>query len=226
MLKKDSQLTFGMQEDDLMRKKETMLDRIDQIIDFRPIETLLESVYDRQTGRPAIPPVKLFKMLLLEQWYGLSDVRVVEEVHDRRSFERFVGQDIRRYHVDDTTLVKFRERIRHARLERRLFDLIKNQLDEQGLFVRKGTIIDSTIVQGATSPGRRKKNGEPVDPDVAYTSRKGKAKEGMKVHLSVDLGSGLVEHISLTPITVHDHHVFEELIPSETITRGHNAHGR
>jgi IS5 family transposase len=205
-----------MQEDDLMRKKETMLDRIDQIIDFRPIETLLESVYDRQTGRPAIPPVKLFKMLLLEQWYGLSDVRVVEEVHDRRSFERFVGQDIRRYHVDDTTLVKFRERIRHARLERRLFDLIKNQLDEQGLFVRKGTIIDSTIVQGATSPGRRKKNGEPVDPDVAYTSRKGKAKEGMKVHLSVDLGSGLVEHISLTPITVHDHHVFEELIPSET----------
>jgi len=216
MLKKDSQLTFGMQEDNLMRKKETMLDRIDQIIDFDPIGALLKTLYDRQMGRPAIPPVMLFKMLLLEQWYGLSDVRVVEEVHDRRSFERFVGQDIRRSHVDDTTLVKFRGRIRQAQIEQRLFDLINEQLDEQGLFIRKGTIIDSTIVQGATRPGRRRNDGKLVDPDVAYTSRKGKAKEGMKVHLSLDHGSGLVEHITLTPITVHDHHVFEELIPPQT----------
>lgn len=216
MLKKNSQLTFGMQEDNLMRKKESMLDQIDRIIDFGPIEALLNTLYDPRMGRPAISPVMLFKMLLLEQWYGLSDVRVVEEVHDRRSFERFVGQEIRRYHVDDTTLVKFRERLRAAKIERRLFELINEQLEAKGLFIRKGTIVDSTIVQGATRPGRRRKNGELVDPDVAYTSRKGKAQEGMKVHLSMDHGSGLIEEITLTPITTHDHQVFEELIPTQT----------
>ena len=205
-----------MQEDSLMRKKETMLDKIEQIIDFGSVERLLQTMYDRQIGRPAIPPLMMFKMLLLEQWYGLSDVRVVEEVHDRRSFERFVGQEIRQYHVDDTTMVKFRERLRESKLEQRLFELIKQQLEEKGLFIRKGTIVDSTLVHGATSPGRRKKNGETVDPDVAYTSRKGKAKAGMKVHLSMDQGSGLIEQITLTPITVHDHHVFEELIPEKT----------
>ena len=79
MLKKNQQLTFGMQEDTLMRKKETMLDEVETLIDFRPIEKLLNKQYDRKMGRPAIPPLMLFKMLLLEQWYGLSDVKVVEK---------------------------------------------------------------------------------------------------------------------------------------------------
>jgi len=217
MLKKNHQMTFGMQEDELMRKKRTMLDEIERVIDFRPIERLLNRLYDRHVGRPAIPPVMLLKMLLLEQWYGLSDVKVVEEVHDRRSFERFVGQDVRQYHVDDTTLVKFRERLREANVEQRLLKLINEQLEEQGLFVRKGTIIDSTIVRGATRPGRKRTDGTPVDPDVAYTSRHGQAKEGMKVHLSMDIGSALIEQVELTSITVHDHQVFAELIPPESM---------
>lgn len=215
MLKKNQQMTFGMQEDTLMRKKETMLDEVETVIDFRPIEKLLNKQYDRKMGRPAIPPLMLFKMLLLEQWYGLSDVKVVKEVHDRRSFERFIGQEVRHYHVDDTTLVKFRERIRAAKIEEQLFNIIKEQLKAKGLFIRKGTIIDSTIVQGATKPGRKRINGELVDPDVAYTSRHGQVKEGMKVHLSMDQDSGLIERIDLTSITVHDHQVFAELIPEE-----------
>jgi transposase, IS5 family len=216
MLKKNQQLTFGMQEDTLMRKKETMLDELETLIDFRPIDKLLNKQYDRKMGRPAIPPLMLFKMLLLEQWYGLSDVKVVEEVHDRRSFERFIGQEVRQYHVDDTTLVKFRERIRDGKIEKQLFDLINEQLDRRGMFIRKGTIIDSTIVQGATRTESRRKDGELVDPDVAYTSRKGQVKEGMKVHLSMDRESGLIERIDLTSIRVHDHQVFRELIPDET----------
>lgn len=216
MLKKNQQLTFGMQEDTLMRKKETMLDEVEALINFRPIDKLLNKQYDRKMGRPAIPPLMLFKMLLLEQWYGLSDVKVVEEVHDRRSFERFIGQEVRQYHVDDTTLVKFRERIRDGKIEEQLFELINEQLYRKGMFIRKGTIIDSTIVQGAARAGSRRKDGELVDPDVAYTSRKGQVKEGMKVHLSMDKDSGLIERIDLTSITVHDHQVFTELIPEET----------
>jgi IS5 family transposase len=216
MLKQNQQLTFGMQEDDLMRKKRTMLDDIERVINFRPIERLLNRLYDRHVGRPAIPPMMLFKILLLEQWYGLSDVKVVEEIHDRRSFERFVGQEVRQYHVDDTTVVKFRERLREANIEQRLLKLINEQLESKGLFVRKGTIIDSTIVRGATRPGSKRTDGTPVDPDVAYTSRRGQAKEGMKVHLSMDTGSALIEQVELTSITVHDHQVFAALIPAES----------
>jgi len=54
----------------------------------------------------------LFKALLLESWYDLSDVEVALEIHDRRIFERFIGPEIRNYHLDDTTLVKFRNRLR------------------------------------------------------------------------------------------------------------------
>ena len=59
-------------------------------------------MYRGNTGRLPIPPLILFKALLLESWYGLSDVGVVREIHDRRSFERFVGEDVRKYHLDDS----------------------------------------------------------------------------------------------------------------------------
>jgi len=104
------QPTFGMLEDQARRKKKSMLDEIGKVIDFRRIEKLLLKMY-KGGGRPPIPPVMLFKTLLPESWYGLSDVQVVEEIHDRRSFERFIGEGVRKYHLDDTTLVKFRNRI-------------------------------------------------------------------------------------------------------------------
>ncbi|MBS4027613.1 MAG: transposase [Ignavibacteriales bacterium] len=136
MLKQNPQLTFSMQEDNQMRQKTTMLDTINAVIDFQPMSTALEQLYNRQHGRPAIPPLMLFKLLLLEQWYNLSDADVVDAVHDVRSFERFVGQEIRQYHVDDTTLVKFRNRLRAAQRHEYLFDLLNEQLEKRKLFVK------------------------------------------------------------------------------------------
>jgi transposase, IS5 family len=134
MLKKNQQLIRPRRTRRYVNaKKKTMLDEVETLIDFRAIEKLLNKQYDRKMGRPAIPPLMLFKMLLLERWYGLSDVKVVEEVHDRRSFERFIGQEVRQYHVDDSTLVRFRERIRDGKIEEQLFELINEQLDRKNI---------------------------------------------------------------------------------------------
>jgi len=97
------QYSFGMMEDRERWQKDTFLDRVNDIIDFSNIEKLLQKMYTSDLGRAPIPPLILFKTLLLESWYGLSDVEVVEEIHDLRSFERFVGEEVRNYHVDDTT---------------------------------------------------------------------------------------------------------------------------
>jgi hypothetical protein len=85
-----NQITFGQLDDQIRRKKQSMLDDVNNVIDFKRIEKLLLKMY-KGGGRPPIPPVMLFKALLLESWYGLSDVQVVQEIHDRRSFERCVG---------------------------------------------------------------------------------------------------------------------------------------
>lgn len=213
MMKQDIQLTFGMLEDQERRQKQSMLDDITRFIDFRPIAQRLEQMYSKKTGRPPIPPIILFKVLLLEQWYGLSDVEVVAEVHDRRSFERFVGTQIRQFHLDDTTLVKFRNRLREHQVIDEVFALFQAQLEEKGLFVRKGTIVDSTLVQGATKPGSMRASGEPVDPDVGVVERKGKPRDGYKVHVSMDADSELIEQVALTRIETSDVEMLMTMVP-------------
>lgn len=206
------QVTFGMLDDQFRRKKDSMLDDVAKIIDFDRIEKILLKTY-KGNGRPPIPPVILFKTLLLESWYGLSDVEVVEEIHDRRSFERFVGERVRGYHLDDTTLVKFRERLRTSGALKKVWAEVDDALSRQGFVVKKGAIVDSTLVRSACRPESRKNNDEPVDGDAGYTSRKGQAVGGYKVHVTTDDESGVIRKIEIGRIEEHDGKRFVEMIP-------------
>lgn len=209
------QPTFGMIDDEARRKKITMLDEIAEVIDFRRIEKLLIKMYNRKKGRPPIPPLMLFKALLLESWYELSDVQVVQEIHDRRSFERFIGPEIRNYHLDDTTLVKFRNRLRESGKMDKIWREVDKALSANNLAVKKGVIIDSTLVESACRPESKGKDGEPVDPDAGYVKRKGRAISGYKVHISTDDKSDIIRSMELVPIAEHDQNRFGELIPED-----------
>lgn len=186
------QPTFGMIEDQNRRQKATMLDDVMEIIDFGRIEQLLLKMYKGKTGRPPIPPLMLFKALLLESWYGLSDVEVVQEIHDRRSFERFIGMDVRRYHLDDTTLVRFRERLRASGVMEKVWSTVDRSFSRNGFIIKKGTIVDSTLIKGACLPGSKRDDGSLVDEDVGCTVRRGKPVDGYKVHVEMDEGSGII----------------------------------
>lgn len=207
------QFTFGMLEDQERRKKQSMLDEVAKVVDFGRVEKLLEKMY-RRGGRPPIPPLMLFKALLLESWYSLSDVEVVQEIHDRRSFERFIGADVRKHHLDDTTLVKFRQRLRATGTLDKVWAEVDRAFIERGLTVRKGVIVDSTLVEGACRPESKREDGSPVDSDAEYTSRNGRAVAGYKVHVGMDEGSGLVRRMELSRIRESDHEHFGELIPA------------
>lgn len=209
-------MTFGMMEDQLRRKKKTMLDDVLGMIDVQKIEGLLNRMYKGDTGRPPIPPLILFKALLLESWYGLSDVEVVQEIHDRRSFERFVGLDVRKYHLDDTTLVKFRERLRTHGMMEKVWEEVERGLQRKGVIVKKGAIVDSTLVKGACRPGSRREDGTVVDRDVGSTVRNGRTISGYKVHAGMDRDSGIVRTMAISRIEEHDHNYLMPLIPKGT----------
>jgi len=209
------QTTFGMLEDEARRKKQTMLDNIEGVIDFSKIEKLLLKMYRGNSGRPPIPPLTLFKALLLESWYGLSDVEVVQEIHDRRSFERFVGEDVRKYHLDDTTLVKFRGRLRESGMMDKVWYEVDRSLLRKGVKVKKGTIVDSTLVKGACRPESVRKDGTAVDKDTGYTVRKGNAVSGYKVHVGMDAGSLMIRKMELSRIEEHDHDYLKPMIAKD-----------
>lgn len=208
------QPTFGMIDDQVRRKKITMLDQIAEVIDFRRIEKILLKAY-KGGGRPPIPPIMLFKALLLESWYDLSDVEVALEIHDRRSFERFIGPEIRNYHLDDTTLVKFRNRLREKGVLDRVWKEVDKAMTARNLRVKKGVIIDSTMVEGGCRPESKRADGEPVDPDADYVKRGEQMKSGYKVHISTDDKHGFIRRMELVPITENDQRRFGELIPDD-----------
>lgn len=209
---KDRQTSLEEQWQPNRPRKECMLDEIDELVNWEPIEKRLLKMYSKCKGRPAIPPLGMFKLLLLEYFYDLSDVRVVQELHDRRSFERFCGIDLLEHRVDDTTMVKFRERIREANLTQRLLNIFNKQIEDRGLLIKKGTLVDSTIVRGLHRPGATGRGGDVLDPDVTWTKRDGKPEHGMKVSLSVDEGSDIVRQVVLTSANVNDMEIFADLV--------------
>ena len=209
--KQSGQKGFGDLEASSRLSDSHFLRQIDRQIDWRPVEKLLEPLYHPTQGRPSHPPVVMFKALLLQQWYNLSDPRLEEAICDRLSFQRFLGLSLTDRVPDETRICRFRNRLAEQDLGERLLALLAQQLEAQGLMVRRGSLIDATLVKAQPRPPRRGQTSG--DPDAEWTSRgKGDGHFGYKAHLSVDEGSSLIRRAGLTGANFPESYMFEEMV--------------
>ena len=125
------------------------LERLDRTLDWQPIEKALQAMYPATTGRPPCPPLALFKMSLLQHCYGLSDPQCEELVADRLSWRRFVGLGLQDKVPDETTLVRFRQRLVEHGLQEELLVLVNRQLEQKGFLLKTCTLVDATLLQAA-----------------------------------------------------------------------------
>jgi IS5 family transposase len=193
-------------------RRETELDRIAALLNWRPLAYRLEKHCRKLDGRPPFPPLVMLRALLLAQWYDLSDRDLEEALCDRLSFRRFAGLGMEQATPDHSTLCRFRERLNEAGLTEKLLGLINDQIEAKGLLLKRGTLIDATVVESAAArpqPGR-----QGTDPDAAFLKREGKAGSsyGYKAHVAADEGSLLVRTAKLTPANVAETVVADELI--------------
>jgi transposase, IS5 family len=198
---------FGLADGLVQRrgKKTAWLDQLDRTIDWTAVETIVAGIYASREGGLAYPLVTYLKLLLLQQWYGLSDEGLEAAVDDRLSFRRFAGIPLAEGVPDHSSIWRFREQLAKRGLAERVLAGINRQLDAQGLIIRRGTLIDATIVAAAVKPPKGAA-GEvaPRDPDAGWTKKNGKSRFGYKAHAAVDEGSGLVRRAIMTPADVHD----------------------
>lgn len=196
-------------------KRETELDRIAALLNWGPLSYRLEKHCRKLDGRPPFPPMVMFRALLLAQWYGLSDRDLEEALCDRLSFRRFVGLGIEQATPDHSTVCRFRERLNEAGLSDKLLALVNAQIEAQGLMLKRGTLIDATVVESAAAkPPLSRAAAEPIDPDAAFLKREGKpgASYGYKAHVAVDQDTLLVRSAKLTPANVAETIIADELI--------------
>ncbi len=206
----NAQCSFGDLQASSRVSESHFLLRIDREINWNHIRSRLERLYHPDMGRPGFPPLMLLKVLLLQQWYNLSDPEAEEAIRDRLSFQRFLGLSLTDPVPDETTICRFRGRLLENRLYEWVFQEINRQLEKKGLIIKQGSIIDATLVKAHYKPATPQR--EAKDPEASWTAKQDEPHYGYKAHATVDQGSELIRKVEITPAHIHDNQLLEEMV--------------
>lgn len=220
-----------------LQDKKPVLKRLTESIPWESFRSLLERGYMQErksnAGRKRIDPLILFKMLVLQQLFNLSDEELEFQVNDRRSFEEFVGLGVMNSIPDATTIAFFRERLRKAEVIEELFEMFEAYLRSQGLEARGGQIIDATLVPVPKQRNTREENAEikagrlpegwdenadrlrQKDLDARWVKKNGVNHYGYKNSICVDVDHGFIRRYAVTPANIHDSQMLPRLLDPE-----------
>jgi transposase, IS5 family len=204
--------------DGLAKSDETIFDKIAREIDWMPLRTLLGQRSGPGSGNTSYPAEPLLRCLLLGTWHDLSDPALEAQVRDRLSFRRFAGFSLSDNTPDHSTLWRFREELTRDGLIDRLLEEINRQLEEKGLIVKRGTLVDASFMQARARPPKQPKKGHagPVKPsadkDARWGKKGNKSTFGYKMHIGVDQDHTLIRRVELTDASVTDTEPADQLI--------------
>ncbi len=191
------------------------LKALSEVIDWEPLRTLASGVRSGEVGRRPYDALAMLKALYLASLYDLSDPELEEQLIDRVSFRLFCGFPLDRMTPDETTLCRFRNDCVAAGVIEAAFAEVNRQLDAQRLIVRKGTLLDATIVAAYSHRppmAAGSKPSLPQEPGASFTRKGGKSHFGYRVHVGADKGSNLIRRLALTPAHVNESPVADALI--------------
>jgi len=180
-------------------------------------------------GRPPFDPLVLFKMLILQTFYTLSDQQTEFQCKDRLSFMRFLGVHLHAKVPDEKTLWAFREALIKTKVMDPLFEMLERFISDQGFEAKKGQMVDASIVE---APKRRLTRAESkeleqgkrpqrlenphvraqVDLDASWTKRHDRSYFGYKNHINADAVHKIIRCYSVTDAAPHDSTETENLI--------------
>jgi transposase, IS5 family len=181
-------------------------------------------------GRKPIDALVLFRMLVLQSLYNLSDEQVEYQVRDRLSFTRFLGLGIEDGIPDGTTLWLFREKLAKAGLIDKLFERFGQHLEAKGYIARGGQMVDATIVPVPRQRNSRDENEQvktgktpkdwqrkpaknrQKDKDARWTKKHGRSFFGYKNHVNADARHKLIREYGVSDASVHDSREFDDLL--------------
>ena len=215
------------------------LERLNKVINwdlFTPVLTRLENT-DKKNNAGAKPynPLLMFKILILQRYYNLSDGQIEYQILDRLSFCRFLGLSLNDRVPDEKTVWDFKERLTELQLEKELFKLFNSKLEENNLIAHEGKIIDASFVEmprqrntkaenkhikeTGTAPEAWDENPSKKrqkDVDARWTKKNHENHFGYKDHAKVDNKHKFIDKYAVTDASVHDSQTLDDLLDEET----------
>jgi len=224
-------LDFDIRLDRINKAGDALL-QLREAIDWEVFRPTLEKARQKprksSAGAKGFDVIMLFKILILQSLYNLSDDAMGYQILDRYSFSRFLGLHAASKVPDATTIWRFREDLTKAGKVSELFSTFDNFLSAQGYQARKGQIVDASIVRVPLQRNSRDENQQikdgkqpegwseskqrQKDTDARWIRKNHRNYYGYKNHISVDVKHKLIRAYVVTCANVHDSNVFQELL--------------
>jgi IS5 family transposase len=194
-----------------VNRKGDRLAKIKQAVDWEAFRPIIKAMYRNDTpqgGRPNTDEVLMVKLLVLQQWYGLSDIELERQALNRLDFQHFLGWP--EQPPDYSKVWQFRERLASTGTDSLIWAELQRQLDEKGLRVRKGVAQDASFIEADPGPSGKPRGDEAAtrrSRDGDWAKRLKESFFGFKLHVKTDLDLGLIRAMEASSASVHDSRV-------------------
>jgi IS5 family transposase len=213
------------------------LEKLTKAIDWERFKPVIAKAFRKErksnAGRPPFDYLMMFKIMILQHMYNLSDVQTQFQLIDRFSFRRFIGVGAEDTIPDEKTIWLFRETLTRTGTVKKLFALFSRFLDEAGYHAKKGMIVDASFVEvprqrNTVEENKQIKQGEvppqwkdqeaklrQKDVDAQWTKKGNETYYGYKNHVNVDVKHKLIRQYEVTSAHVHDSQEIKALIDQD-----------
>lgn len=217
-----------------LEAKGCALDKLDRVIQWEEFRSVLEKVFEGESrgvgGRPRYEVVMMFKVLVLQRYYNLSEEQTEYQIADRLSFQKFLGLTLADEVPDKNTIWDFKQRLVEAGAIEKLFEAFGVHLKEKGLLVQEGKIVDASFVDVPRQRNSREENqaikegkipegweGKAAklrqkDTDARWSKKGQEVHFGYKDHVKADQKSKLIQKYEVTDASVHDSQKISDLV--------------
>ena len=195
-------------------RREKFLESMEEVVPWEQLTAEIKPYYpEGKRGRPPIGLERMLRLYFLQQWYGLADEALEDAVYDSQAMRGFLAITLGNEAVPDaTTLLKFRRLLEQNDLCAVLFETINIHLEREGMMMREGTLVDATIIN---APSSTKNKRHARDPEMHQTRKGNQWYFGMKAHIGVDAGSGMVHTVVSTAANESDISITAQLLHGE-----------
>lgn len=224
--------------DQLTAKRDPLL-KLNEKINWNIFRTILNNAFrnvpEGPGGRPRFDLIMMFKILILQRLYNLSDEQTEYQLIDRLSFSRFIGIELKDKVPDQNTIWLFRETLVQKGKIRQLFNKFTHHLKSLGLMANEGSIVDASFIEVPIQRNTKEENknikqgGIPEDwsdkkkshkdTDARWMKKSGSKHYGYKNHIKIGAKSKFIKTYATTSANVHDSQVVTELLDKED--KGH-----
>ena len=209
------------------------LEKLNKIVYWEIFREKITKVFyreDKGTGRPPFDYILMFKILVLQRLFNLSDDQTEYQILDRSSFRRFLGIETKI--PDAKTIWHYKDELTKAGIIKELFEIFEKELENKNIISHSGSIVDATFIEAPKQRNDKEenksiKNGEipknwvdennvhkmrQKDVDARWTVKGNINHYGYKDHIKVDATSKLILNYEVTSANVHDSQKLNDLL--------------